>query len=218
MKKIMFNDRYGLTAAVLQGRKTMTRRVCKEYATGQLILANDVESFRFYPNENIVEFLMKDGTIKVSVPPYKDNEVVAVAQSYEVIHDEMTNGDYGDSKYDAFRCAMVAGTKGWDNKLFVRPDLMPHQIQITGVSIERLQAISDEDCLKEGVICETFDDGTPLCYKVLGIYDKPKSLLLKEFMTPREAFAAIINRPGVGHKGLWEENPFVVVYGFKLIK
>lgn len=27
MKKIMFNDRYGLTQAVLNGRKTMTRRI-----------------------------------------------------------------------------------------------------------------------------------------------------------------------------------------------
>ena len=27
MKKIMFNDRYGLTKAVLEGKKTMTRRI-----------------------------------------------------------------------------------------------------------------------------------------------------------------------------------------------
>ena len=27
MKKIMFNDQYGLTKAVLEGRKTMTRRL-----------------------------------------------------------------------------------------------------------------------------------------------------------------------------------------------
>lgn len=27
MQKIMFNDRYGLTEAVLNGRKTMTRRI-----------------------------------------------------------------------------------------------------------------------------------------------------------------------------------------------
>lgn len=27
MKKIMFNDRYGLTEAVLDGRKTQTRRI-----------------------------------------------------------------------------------------------------------------------------------------------------------------------------------------------
>lgn len=30
MKKIMFNDKYGLTQAVLDGRKTMTRRIVSE--------------------------------------------------------------------------------------------------------------------------------------------------------------------------------------------
>lgn len=30
MKKIMFNDRYGLTQAVIHGRKTVTRRVVKD--------------------------------------------------------------------------------------------------------------------------------------------------------------------------------------------
>ena len=29
MKKIMFNDKFGLTQAVLEGRKTMTRRIIK---------------------------------------------------------------------------------------------------------------------------------------------------------------------------------------------
>lgn len=29
MKKIMFNDRYGLTWSVLKGKKTMTRRLFK---------------------------------------------------------------------------------------------------------------------------------------------------------------------------------------------
>lgn len=27
MKKVMFNDRYGLTQAVIEGRKTMTKRM-----------------------------------------------------------------------------------------------------------------------------------------------------------------------------------------------
>ena len=29
MKKIMFNDKYGLTATVLKGKKTQTRRLAK---------------------------------------------------------------------------------------------------------------------------------------------------------------------------------------------
>lgn len=30
MKKIMFNDKYGLTDAVLDGQKTMTRRIIQD--------------------------------------------------------------------------------------------------------------------------------------------------------------------------------------------
>lgn len=209
MKKIMFNDRYGLTAAVLQGRKTMTRRIV--------------------PTQYVP--MIEDGLQGAALieaqrhgDAYRESEIVAVAQSYEDIY------HHGGPEYGSYELVNnyrrlhirpwkdITQQAGWLNKMFVRPDLMPHQSQITDINIERLQDITDEDCLKEGVICETFDDGTPLCYKVLGIYDKPKSLLLKEFMTPREAFAALINRPGVGRKGLWEENPFVFAYSLKLIK
>lgn len=34
MKTIMFNDKFGLTEAVLNGKKTMTRRICKYVQTG----------------------------------------------------------------------------------------------------------------------------------------------------------------------------------------
>lgn len=33
MKKIMFNDRYGLTQAVLEGRKTQTRRIAYTFGS-----------------------------------------------------------------------------------------------------------------------------------------------------------------------------------------
>lgn len=40
----------------------------------------------------------------------------------------------------------------WNNKRFVKGDLMPHQIRIIDVRIERPQDITDESCLKEGII------------------------------------------------------------------
>jgi hypothetical protein len=88
---------------------------------------------------------------------------------------------------------------------------MPHQIKITGVRIERLQAISDDDCLKEGV----FDSNVG--YNRFGFRDKHCDHNWY-YPTPRKAFAALIDRPGVGRKGLWKSNPFVVVYEFKLVK
>lgn len=198
MKKIMFNDRYGgLTAAVLQGRKTMTRRICKEYATHQPILSRDVKSFRFYPDDDIVEFLMNDGTIKVSVPPYKFNEVLAVAQAYKNVFHPL----------DWVNKEIYEKEKGWSNKMFVRPNLMPHQIQITDINIERLQDITDEDCMKEGIMYNNevgFENG---CY-YFNDYEG--------FKTPKSAFCTLINR--INGKSSWEINPFVFAYSFKLIK
>ena len=136
MKKIMFNDRYGLTKAVLNGSKTMTRRIVSE---GIIRMAKrDCNICGGELNERIKEHTL-----------FCYHDTVAIAQSYKTIHEAMMSGDYGDSKYDAFRSAFVAGTKGWTNKMFVRADLMPYRIKITDIKAERLQDISDEDCLKE---------------------------------------------------------------------
>ena len=212
MKKIMFNDRYGLTQAVIELRKPMTRRVCKEFRTGEIIYAKDVESVAMYSDENLVEFTMKDGSIKVSVPKYKVGEVVAVAQSYKSIHEAMMSGDFGDSKYDAFRCAAVAGTKGWTNKMYVRADLMPYRIKITDMKIERLQEISEEDCLKEGVVYDSrhWVNG----YKVENLWNKIDRQ--SHFRSAQVAFANLINR--ISGKGTWLSNPYDFAYSFKLIK
>lgn len=67
MKKIMFNDRYGLTDAVIEGRKTMTRRI--------IIPQPDFLSDNFG--------WAKRNNGDVILPKYGVNEVVAVAQIYE---------------------------------------------------------------------------------------------------------------------------------------
>ena len=180
MQKIMFSDKFGLTKAVLEGRKTMTRRICSKGAA--------------------MEALEFDNW---SWAKYHIGEVVAVAQSYESIHDGMMAGDYGDGIYDAFRWAYVVDSPGWRNKMFVAADLMPHQIRITNVRVERLQDISDEDCLREGIRKMTFDTFSFDSWKFFA-------------RSPREAFAALIAK--VSGKGIWDRNPWVFVYEFELVK
>ena len=219
MQKIHFNNRHGLTRAVVEEYKTKTRRIAtfdelKEPNTGWL--TEQPEAGRL---------VLCDGVRIVAKSQYKMNEILAVAQSYKSIHEEMMNGDYGNSRYDAFRCAMVAGTKGWDNKMFVKADLMPYQIRITDIKVERLQDISDEDCMLEGI--QEFDTPVGKCYVAGGVYvgqdgrlkiAKGMVNLAKPFKTPQEAFATLIERPGIGHKGDWSKNPWVFAYTFKLIK
>lgn len=219
MQKIFFCERYMLTTAVRNRTKEMTRRLEKPLECAVTEYENDYgEAFEIISQkwDNVTSSLSvftPHGMIKLDTQ-YKLNELVAVAQNYNDAAKEAEF--YTHDETLSLILLSKQREKGWTNKLYVKPGLMPLQIKIIGIGIERLQDISEEDCLKEGVICETFDDGTPLCYKVVGVHVR-KGLLLKEFTTPRQAFAALINSPGVGRKGLWESNPFVVVYEFKLV-
>ena len=176
MKKIMFNDRYGLTQAVLDCRKTMTRRIVPDGT----------------PLGNWEE------TVKKS--RYKVGEIVAVAQSYH----KLNKSGYVAPRWCEHTCESSAGYK---NKMFVRADLMPHRIRITNIKVERLQDISHEDCLKEGIL---YQDGYFCGYKV----SAPNMAF--GAMTAQQAFAALIDK--VSGKGTWDSNPYVFVYEFELMK
>lgn len=214
MQKIMFNNKYGLTDAVLQGRKTMTRRIAFD---------GEIEDFN---TDYIIDGVDKgrlalcDGILIVAKSKYRIGEVLAVAQSYKSIHEEMMNGDYGNSRYDAFRCAMVAGTKGLDNKMFVKADIMPHKIRITNIKVERLQDISEEDVYKEGfsLICKNNGWGNAAYHweTVLVYYDTLGRTKEIGSRHPREAFAILIDK--VSGIDTWQSNPYVFVYTFELIK
>jgi hypothetical protein len=210
MKKISFNNKFGLTQAVLDGRKTMTRRIikCPRTFKGEWVAGFNIH--RSHSDKKIVGYPCMydaDGREFNSgeiIPRYKVGEVVAIAQSYETVYHEQ-----GLETLDM----LVSGwkySKGWRNKLFVRADLMIHHIRITNLKIERLQDISDEDCLKEGVYEDSGDDEFPpsIFYEFEGNKDDG-------FDTPREAFAALIDK--VSGKGTWESNPYVFVYEFELI-
>ena len=212
MKKIMFSDKFLLTKAVLDGRKTQTRRVitypktfhgknvCGYYVCRRATDGAITEVCMYDENESFID----EGQI---LPKYKVGEVVAVAQSYRDCGG--INKD-GRPNWDVIAEAKGASNAGWDNKMFVVSSLMPHQIRITDVRVERLQDISDEDCIKEGVRKVVNENGIYVQYYV-GKGDNACS-----FENPREAFAHLINK--VSRKDVWEENPYVFVYDFELVK
>lgn len=144
---------------------------------------------------------------------YKVGEIVAVAQRYEdlanIYHDK---GSYllQLSKVHGYKLAYITELPGWRNKMFVDPQLMPHQIRITGIRCEQLQDISGADCLKEGI-------RQAYAESILGMYgyiDHKGTGLW--FNTPREAFAALIDK--VSGRGTWASNPWVVAYELELVK
>ena len=173
MKKIMFNDKLGLTQAVLEGRKTMTRRICKyDRPDESWDIVFPVFGSKDYDNEgNLVSPLFgafgwknKDGDFTGwNNPLYKFGEVVAIAQSYR---DSGYSPDSLDRHpKDLSVRGLMKNSAGWNNKMFVKSYACKHHIKITNVKIERLQDISDEDCLKEGIIHAYTDNNGYPSYK-----------------------------------------------------
>jgi len=218
MKKIMFNDKLGLTQAVLEGRKTMTRRICKyDRPDESWDIVFPVFGSKDYDNEgNLVSPLFgafgwknKDGDFTGwNNPLYKFGEVVAIAQSYR---DSGYSPDSLDRHpKDLSVRGLMKNSAGWNNKMFVKSYACKHHIKITNVKVERLQDISDEDCLKEGIIHAYTDNNG-----------------IKRYHTPhtkrgylstdvaQQAFSFLIDK--VSGKGTWESNPFVFAYEFVLV-
>ncbi len=189
MQRIMFNDYYGLTEAVLQGRKTMTRRQADvRWSSGDI-------------HDN-------------PVPKYKVGEVLAVAQSYKDLAytKEWVEQHVSPNPNANWNDPFERKYPGWSNKMFVKADLMPHYIRITDVRVEWLQDISEEDCMKEGILRY----GDPISEDRVESYSFVGAT--KHYLTPRAAFAALIDNPGVSGPGTWERNPWVFAYSFKKIK
>ena len=202
MKKIMFNDRYGLTRAVLDGRKTQTRRIIpKDFFS----LTWDEKNGTLWYENSMGDFIDVRNS-KYAL--YKVGEVVAVAQSYR---DCGGVNEAGVPRWDVISQTVGPTNAGWDNKMFVKSELMPHQIRITDVRVERLQDISDEDCLKEGV----YEDGGDDAFMPHYFYNYENSGY-GGFDLPQMAYADLIN--SISGKGTWESNPYVFVYDFELVK
>ena len=112
-------------------------------------------------------------------PRYEVGEIVAIKQCYKA---------------------------GATNKMFVKNEIMPHQIRITAVKKCRLQDLTDEECLREGI--ET------MFLKSMEIVFYFRNSIL--YQTEKKAFADLINK--LNGKCYWDSNPEGYAYEFELVK
>ena len=198
MKKIMFNDKYGLTEAVLAQRKTQTRRI---------IPSADHENRRYEGTLKVRNTLGQIGLLALFndvrvFSAYYIGEEVAISQSYRAILEK--SNVYPNANE-------LKELPGYRNKMFVRAEDMPHHIRITKIRIERLQDISDKDCLAEGI--GVFPDRKICEYGFRFV--KGEALHWIGADSLRQVYASLIDK--VYGNGTWESNPYVFVYDFRLI-
>lgn len=192
MKKIMFNEPFGLQQATFDGTKTMTRRIVPDKTLDKWYEFE--EYYRMTAPMNIPCYIEPMEDFLIRHAPYNVGEVVAIAQSYNSFIDHWID------------CRLIESA-GFRNKMFVKAERMPHHIEILGRKVELLQDISDEDCLKEGIMYDP-KGVAKYGYRI----GEGKS---KWYRTPKDAFSSLIDK--VSGKGTWESNPLVFAYEYKRI-
>lgn len=143
----MFNSKYGLDKAVLEGRKTMTRIIISPQPTYDkqkgmywkggyygIGFDNPLDAYR-----NFISGTEHDK----SCNRYHIGEVIAIAQSYK---------DCGYDMELIIDGKLMYKHPGWNNKMFVKAEMMKKFIKITGLKVEYLKNITPEDCLREGIM------------------------------------------------------------------
>ena len=260
MQKIMFEHRrFGLEQAVIARLKENTRRRVRfpkginDEDVESAVMGID-EKGRVY-------FTFSTDTEAVDIyPKYQIGEKVAIAQSYATLLCELgvmlrrtdsgsvpvkvqdnvdfTKGDFIidgtkiPKEYEAIAIQAIHNkTEIIDNKMFVRADLMPHVIEITDIKAERLQDISNEDCMKEGIIPVTWrqypdpfshhyvDHDLWTLEKYREHFEDAWSNYDPETWaatSPKAAFAVLIRK--LQGKKAWKRNEWQFAYTFKLIK
>ncbi|MDR0509624.1 MAG: hypothetical protein LBH06_00850 [Rikenellaceae bacterium] len=148
---------------------------------------------------------------KSGKPKYHVDEVLYLKETYGY-SGACEPGELVVYKYGLSFNELVAYAKGgmcelhdgWRNKLYMPARAARYFIRITAVRMERLQEITEADCMKEGIrrLGEKAD------------FNYYHGVGERHFNAPREAFAALIDI--TCGRGTWESNSQVAVYEFEL--
>ena len=161
IKPILFNT--DMVRAILEGRKTVTRRVIKpqpdekhSYLLGFVTDSTDKRDVGFF-GFGLNEFA---GSIQYAKPPYRPGDILYVRETFsELFPDEQSNEVCGymykvDTLENYNKRYPNGGNYTWCGKW--KPSIhMPKEaarifLKVTNVRVERLQDISVEDAKKEG--------------------------------------------------------------------
>lgn len=145
IKPILFNTE--MVRAILDGRKTCTRRVIKPQPDGKCtyplgFVADSTEKkemgcFGFGINEY-------GGSIQYAKPSYQPGDILYVRETWK----KVPNGYY---YYEDWQRDDIADVTKWKPSIHMPKEAARIWLKVTDVKVERLQEISGEDLTKEGI-------------------------------------------------------------------
>ena len=209
MKGICFIE--PLFHRVVKGEKTQTRRMITPQPVDSVENLMFCGNIVFRTRDEYDELIFINPKYEVGEKVYLKEPYILYQEEYQESKTSQSGIQYAYKFGNHLSIEEITGKSDskWKNKLFMPESAARHSIEITGVRAERLQDISEEDCFKEGIE-EVIWKGKIL--KSSKYYFNG----YESYDTPIEAYAELIDR--INGNGIWERNPWVWVYDFKLVK
>ncbi len=218
-----------MVRAILDGHKTMTRRVMKPaFRNHRGFKQGDglwIDGYKDSdkPNAHIKDYSVssvwwpKDSYIK-EFAPYKPGDLLWVRETWKCVKYDSMDGDLsfgvefkdGTRKYFEFddneryhQFGKFAFKEGWQPSIYMPKEAARIWLEVTNIRVERLQEITEEDAKAEGIKTlfkhESHYDGT-----------MHSAITANHMLQFRELWDSLIAKRGYG----WEINPWVWVIEF----
>lgn len=200
-----------MVQALIDGRKTQTRRVLRPQPRSAPICHDgvwtDCEGLKDGPYDIPLRNDVKPIPIKVKAGDRiwvrESFARISVSPILETIDNPMPVYRVCDNRTD------YGGP--WKPSIHMPRAISRVTLYVTDVKVERLQNISNADCISEGIECVNTVDDVPIWKNYLG---KGSLLSTGGLLTPSASFRSLwgsINGPDQ-----WAENPWVLAYSFQV--
>lgn len=214
MKPILFNT--AMVQAILEGRKTVTRRAIKPQPEGELRPMGQGSCWPGYFSDT--------GEERVLRPPYQPGDVLYVRETWAKVP-VSPGGHFRPNGVYYYKAGPVDVPEGylrrWSPSIHMPREAARIFLRVKSVRAERLQHISSGDVLREGIEPEDFQGKCKCAWENEGCMDRPCAnrdgyIEMCHWMP----FMRLWDKTVKGHdrtKYRWEANPWVWVIEFERI-
>lgn len=197
MKPILFNTE--MVRAILGGRKTQTRRICK-ISTVDNVVSHDKCNYAEYPARNYLGVcanfyhgLAYKGAAK---PTYQPGDILYVRETWREYNGKYYYKANECLDYDDYFTKKPPFAPKWHPSIHMPKEAARIFLKVTNVRVEKLQEINYFGCLAEGMSYKQFE-----------------TEIIEDFSKLWDSIIKPADRDRYG----WKANPFVWVCEFKKI-
>ena len=206
IKPILFSTE--MVQAILEGRKTQTRRIIKpQPKEGIITTAFDFKKGFYASKIKIEENPDRFEITKLFKPKYQTGDILWVRESFA------KPPIYAFGVKYIYKAGFNESICGWKPSIHMPKEAARIFLEVTNVRVERLKDISEEDAIAEGI-----DKKGDLYFnyfesKLLG-KGLPKEYFYKEIS--KVSFMSLWSK--INGIDSWKANPWVWVYEFKVVE